>query len=158
MEWWWLAVAGLVALGFAGMIVPVLPGMLLIFAGLWLGAWIDAYERVSVASVILIGMLAATGWVIDLVAGLLGAKAVGASGLALAGAGIGALLGIFAGVPGLIFGPVLGAIIGEFVARQNPRRAAVVGVAAGIGFVVALALKIGLAVAMLGVFALAWWA
>ncbi|CAG0964804.1 hypothetical protein BURK2_00942 [Burkholderiales bacterium] len=157
MEWWWLAVVVLVLVGFAGLVLPVLPGVLFIFAGLWLGAWIDAYERVGVAMVVLIGVLGLIGWVIDFVAGLLGAKAVGASAMALGGAALGALLGLFFGLPGLILGPVLGAVAGEFLARRDPRRAAVVGVAAGIGFVVALALKIGLAVAMVSVFALAWW-
>ncbi len=156
MEWLWLLVLALLALGFAGLILPALPGLLLIFGGLWLGAWIDAYERVEVATVVLIGVMAAVGWLVDFVAGLLGAKAAGASPTALVGAGLGAVVGIFGGIPGLIFGPVIGAMIGELIARQNPQRATVVGLAAGLGFVVALALKIGLAFAMVGVFALAW--
>lgn len=156
MEWWWLGVLLLVGTGFAGLILPVLPGLLLIFAGLWLGAWIDGFERVGVTTVVVLGVLGAVGWIIDFVAGLLGAKAVGASGAALAGAALGAVLGLFAGLPGLILGPVIGAAAGELIARQNARRAAVVGVAAGLGFVLALALKIGLAFAMVGVFAFAW--
>lgn len=156
MEWWWLAALALVCLGFAGLILPALPGLLLIFAGLWLGAWIDAYERVGVWMLVLIGAMAAIGWVIDLVAGLLGAKAVGASPAALIGAALGAVVGIFGGLFGLILGPIIGAMAGELIARQNPKRATVVGLAAGVGFVVALALKIGLAFAMVAVFAFAW--
>jgi len=156
MEWWWLVAFVLVCLGFAGLIVPALPGMLLIFAGLWLGAWIDHYERVGVWMLVIIGSMAVIGWVIDLVAGLLGAKAVGASPAALIGAALGAVVGIFGGLLGLILGPIVGATAGELIARRNARQATVVGLAAGLGFVVALALKIGLAFAMVAVFAFAW--
>jgi len=83
-------------------------------------------------------------------------KRAGASGLAVWGAAIGAVLGIFAGLPGLILGPIVGAVAGELLARRPLEQASRAGVAAGIGFVVAMAAKLGIAVAMMCVFAFAY--
>ena len=86
--------------GLAGVVLPLLPGTPLIFVGLWLAAWLDGYAKVSVAVVVVLGVLGVLGLVVDYVASALGVKRAGASGLAVWGAAIGALLGIFAGLPG----------------------------------------------------------
>jgi uncharacterized protein YqgC (DUF456 family) len=156
MTWLQLLAVLLVVAGFAGLILPALPGLALIFGGLWLLAWTDGYAHVGMGTLIVLGVLAVTGLAIDFIAGLLGAKVAGASRTALAGAGIGAVLGLFLGIPGLILGPLIGAALGELIARQNLARAATVGVAAGLGFVVALVLKAGIALAMVSIFAAVW--
>ena len=86
----------------------------------------------------------------------MGVKRVGASGKAVAGAAIGTVLGLFAGLPGLILGPIVGAMAGEWLARRDAAQAGRAGLAAGVGFIVAVAAKLGIAIAMLGVFAFAW--
>jgi uncharacterized protein YqgC (DUF456 family) len=101
-------------------------------------------------------VLGVLGLVVDYVASAVGVKRAGASGLAVWGAAIGALLGIFAGLPGLILGPIVGAIAGELLARRPFEKASRAGVAAGIGFLLAMAAKLGIAVAMLCVFAFAY--
>jgi hypothetical protein len=70
----------------------------------------------------------------------------------------GAILGIFAGLPGLILGPIIGAVGGEYLARRDERTAAHAGIAAGIGFLVAIVAKLAIAVTMLAVFVFAWFA
>jgi uncharacterized protein YqgC (DUF456 family) len=152
---WNLAGAALLA-GLAGVVLPLLPGTPLVFLGLWLAAWLDGYARVSVAVVVVLGVLGVLGLVVDYVASAVGVKRAGASGLAVWGAAIGALLGIFAGLPGLILGPIVGAIAGELLARRPFEKASRAGVAAGIGFLLAIAAKLGIAVAMLCVFAFAY--
>jgi uncharacterized protein YqgC (DUF456 family) len=103
----------LVLLGLAGTILPVLPGVLLVFGGLFLAAWADGFQHVGIVALSIIGTLAALSFVTDFVATLLGAKRVGASPLALLGAAIGGIVGIFLGIPGLIFGPFIGAVSGN---------------------------------------------
>ena len=51
---------------------------------------------------------------------------------------------------------VLGAMAGEWSVRRHARQATRAGVAAGLGFIIAIAAKLGLALGMLGVFAFAY--
>ena len=152
----WITAIAAVLLGIAGMVLPLLPGTPLLFGGLWLAAWLDGYAKVSITVVVILGVMALVAWVVDYVAAVLGVKRVGASGMAVAGAAIGAVLGLFAGLPGLILGPVIGAMAGEWLARKDAAQATRAGLGAGIGFIVAVAAKLGIAMAMLGVFAFAY--
>jgi uncharacterized protein YqgC (DUF456 family) len=152
----WILAGAAVLAGLAGVVLPLLPGTPLVFLGLWLAAWLDGYARVSATVVVVLGVLGVLGLVVDYVASAVGVKRAGASGLAVWGAAIGALLGIFAGLPGLILGPIVGAIAGELLARRPFEKASRAGVAAGIGFLLAIAAKLGIAVAMLCVFAFAY--
>lgn len=106
--------------------------------------------------VVLLGVMAVLAWGVDYLAATLGVKRVGASGKAVAGAAIGTVLGIFGGLPGLILGPIVGAMAGEWLARRDAAQAGRAGLAAGLGFIVAVAANLGMAIAMLGVFAFAW--
>ena len=152
----WIVAAAAVLLGIAGMVLPLLPGTPLLFGGLWLAAWLDGYTRVSVTVVVALGVMAVLAWVVDYVAATLGVKRVGASGKAVAGAAIGTVIGLFAGLPGLVLGPVIGAMAGEWLARRDAAQAGRAGLAAGLGFIVAVAAKRGIAIAMLGVFGFPW--
>ncbi len=148
----WSLVVLLMAAGVVGMVVPVIPGAALIFAGAALGAWIDQWTRVSVWTLGVIGLLGLVSVSIDFVAGSMGAKRLGASPLAVTGAAIGTVAGIFTGLWGLIFMPFVGAAIGEFIAIRNVERAGRVGVATGMGLLVGAVVKIALAFMMIGLF------
>ncbi len=153
---WWMVAGLAVLLGVAGMVLPLLPGTPLLFGGLWLAAWLDGYSKVSVMTVVVLAVMALVAWAVDYVAAAVGVKRAGASGLAMAGAGAGAVLGLFAGLPGVILGPIAGAMAGEWYARRDTAQAARAGAAAGLGFVIAMAAKLGIAVAMIGLFATAY--
>jgi uncharacterized protein YqgC (DUF456 family) len=158
---WWLLAAGLVLAGLAGTVLPVLPGTLLVLAGLLLGAWIDGFERVGGATLAAIAVLALLAWATDYVAALLGAQKVGASRWALIGAALGTVIGLFMGLIGVLFMPFVGAVLGELYAlRHQPGaggagRALQVGTATWIGMLVGTAVKIALVFLMIGVFAVA---
>ncbi len=151
-----LAILAVVA-GIVGTVVPMLPGMPLVFAGLWLIAWVDGYAHVGTVTLWILAALTLLAALVDHVAALLGVKRVGASGLAVAGALVGGLLGLFGGLAGAIVGPIAGAMAGEWLAQRDHGQALRVGAAAGVSFIVAMALKLGIVFAMLAVFALAWW-
>ena len=142
----------LVIVGLAGVVLPGLPGHLLILAGLALGAWADDFERVGTATLAVIGALALASYVIDLVATVLGARRLGASSRAMTGAALGTLFGLFLGLPGMIVGPFLGAVLGELTVQGDLARAGKAGVAAWIGFAVGAAVKVAIAFVMIGVF------
>src|SRR3984957_3482988 len=110
-----IAVA-LILTGLFGAIVPGLPGIPLIFSGIWLAAGVDDYRHVGLGWLIGIAGVGAVGFTLDLLAGALGAKRAGASRQAVWGALAGTLIGLFFGLPGLILGPFLGAAAGELAA------------------------------------------
>jgi uncharacterized protein len=148
----WILSIGLIVAGVAGAVLPVLPGATLVFAGTALGAWIDGFERVGGWTVGVLAALALLSWVLDYVAGMLGAKKAGASKQALLGAAIGTVAGLFFGFVGVLVLPFVGAAAGEYLARRDHRAAARVGVATGIGLVLALVAKVVIAFAMVGIF------
>ena len=151
----WSVAAVLVAVGLVGTVLPAIPGSTLVFAGIALGAWIDGFTRIPVWVVVVAGLLAAATWVVDLVAGAAGAKRVGASPWAIAGAALGTIAGVFTGLVGLLFLPLAGAAIGEFLAERDVLRAGKVGVATWLGLVIGTALKVAITFAMLGIAAAA---
>jgi hypothetical protein len=153
---WYVLAAVLIIVGIVGTILPALPGVPLVFAGMFVAAWADGFRHVGLWTLVGLGALTLIAVAVDFLAGLAGAKRVGASRLALIGAAIGTIVGIFFGIPGLLLGPFLGALIGELFAGGTLKRATNVGVGAWIGFLVGTVLKLGVCFAMLGLFALAF--
>ena len=152
---WALAVA-LVIIGLAGIVLPALPGTILIFAGLWLGAWADGFAHVGAGTIAVLGAVAVATYFVDVVMMAMGMKRLGTSRRAMAGAALGTVAGFFLGLPGLIIGPFVGAVAGELTAHRDLGRAGRAGVAAWIGFLIGTVVKVGLAFAMVGIFLAAW--
>ena len=148
----WIAGVALVAVGLAGILLPALPGTILIFAGLLVAAAADGFTRVGVAPLVVIGVIGAASYGVDFVAAALGVRRLGASPRAMVGAGLGTLLGLFLGLPGLIVGPFIGAVLGELSAHRDLGRAGRAGLAAWIGFAVGAVVKVGLAFLMIAIF------
>jgi uncharacterized protein YqgC (DUF456 family) len=148
----WILCAALILLGLAGTVLPLLPGTLLVWAGIMLGAWIDDFSRVGISTVVVVTVLAVLAWGLDYVAGLMGAKRAGASKLALLGAAAGTVLGLFMGLVGVLFMPLVGAAVGEYLAQKDQTRAVRVGVATWVGIMVGLIAKVVLAFIMVGIF------
>lgn len=151
----WILVVLLILVGLAGTILPAIPGVTLVFAGVLLAAWIDDFARIPALLVVVCGVLTIVTWVIDYTSAASGAKRLGASRLAVIGALVGTFAGLLMGVWGVLFMPLVGAAIGEFIARRDVIRAGKVGVATWIGIVVGTALKLAIAIAMIAAMVLA---
>lgn len=151
----WIAALGMMALGVVGTVLPGLPGAVLVFGGVVLAAWIDDFARIGVPTLVVLGILTIAAWAIDFAAAAAGAKKVGASWLAIAGASVGTLAGVFTGLLGLLFLPLAGAAIGEYLAQRDLRRAGKVGLATWLGLLVGTAIKVAIVFSMLGVFVVA---
>ena len=147
----------LILVGLAGAVIPMLPGIPIIFGGIWLAAAVDHYRHVSSGWLIGIGIIAAVGLLLDFAAAALGAKRVGASGQAVAGALIGTVVGLFFGIPGLVFGPFVGAIFGELIAGRDLTRSTHVGIATWAGLIFGTLMKLAASIMMVVLFAAAWW-
>ncbi|MES0873223.1 DUF456 domain-containing protein [Sinimarinibacterium thermocellulolyticum] len=152
----WLAVVALIAVGIAGAVLPALPGVPLVFVGLWLAAWIDGYARVGSGTLVVLGVLTALALLIDFVASALGAKRVGASPKAVTGAVLGSLVGLFFGLPGIILGPFVGAVLGELATQRNFDHATRVGIATWMGLLFGTIAKLVTSLVMVGIFVFAY--
>jgi uncharacterized protein YqgC (DUF456 family) len=142
----------LMLVGLAGTVLPALPGMPILFGGMLLAAWAGDFEHVGGWTLALLGGLCALAIALDFIAGLLGAKRVGASGLALFGAALGVLVGLFFGLVGLVLGPFVGAMLGELAAGRQAADAAKVGLGTWIGMALGAVAKVGIGFVMLGLF------
>ena len=150
-----LAIA-LMIVGAVGIIVPALPGIPLMFAGMVVAAAIDDFQRIGWITLSVLGFLTVFSVIMEFAAAALGAKRIGASKQAIWGALFGTVVGIFFGIPGLLIGPFAGAVIGELAANGTIERAGRVGVATWIGLFLGTLVKIAVAFAMLGIFIVAY--
>ena len=149
----WALVVVLITIGIAGTVLPALPGVILVFGGIVLAAWIDDFTRIPAWLLVVFGVLTAVAWAVDYFAAVAGAKRAGASKLAMLGALVGTLAGVVTGLWGLVFMPLVGAAIGEFIAQRNLRRAGKVGLATWVALLLGTAAKVAIVFAMVGIFA-----
>jgi uncharacterized protein len=138
--------------GLIGAVLPTLPGIPMIFGGIWLVAAVDNYRHLGTGWLIALGVLAAFGVLVDFIATSLGAKRLGASRAAVWGASLGTLIGMFFGLPGLVLGPFLGALIGELASSRSLLRSAHVGLGTWLGLLFATLLKLVISLVMVGLF------
>jgi hypothetical protein len=157
MEVVWLVLAiVMVCVGVAGSVLPALPGVPLVFAGLLLAAWAGGFQQVGWVTLALLGVLTALSFVIDFAATAAGARRVGATRLAVVGAALGTLVGVFLGLPGLLLGPFVGAVAGELISHGRMQQATRAGLATWVGLLFGTLAKLALVFTMLGVFAVAY--
>jgi uncharacterized protein len=151
----WIAAIALIVIGVAGTVLPMLPGPILVFAGIALAAWVDNFARVPIWLLGVVALLTVMAWAVDYIAAAMGVKRTGASRLAIAGAALGTVAGILSGLWGLLFMPLVGAAIGEYIVQRDLRRAGKVGVAASIGLLVGTVAKLAIVLTMVGIFVFA---
>jgi len=151
----WVLTVTLMSIGVLGVIVPLLPGTtLILIAALvhklvlpddfswWTFAVIGIFWAISIAAEI--------GGVI------LGTKWFGGTKWGMAGAGGGALVGMFFSLPALLLGTFLGAVLAEKLGAKQPDGASFkAGVGAATGFVLSTVARLGCALAMVGIFLVA---
>ena len=153
----WVAAAALMLVGLVGTVLPVLPGVVLVLAGIALAAWIDDFSRVSGWTLAVVSVLAVIAWVTDYVAALMGAKKVGASREAIVGAALGTVAGVFSGLWGLLVFPLVGAAAGQYLHQRDAAQSAKVGLATWLGMLAGAVVKLVVVFTMLGIFGAALW-
>ena len=153
----WISAVLLVLIGLAGLILPMLPGTPLVYAGLIAAAWAEDFQYVGVGTLAALGVLTVIAYFVDFAATAFGAKRFGATPKAAIGAAIGLLAGFFLGFIGLIVGPFVGAVMGELLGQRSLGAASRAGMGATLGLVLGGAIKIALTFIMLGIFVFVRW-
>lgn len=136
-------------LGLLGTIVPLIPGMSLIFVALLVYSWFDGWQTFSWLYLAFVGFLTTVCSLVSYGTSVIGAKKFGVSTKGLIGALVGGVIGMLIfSVPGMAVGAVLGAIIAELWLQKRTLTESMtvaagvfLGIAAGtaLQFMVALA-------------------
>jgi uncharacterized protein YqgC (DUF456 family) len=148
-----------IVIGFAGTLLPVLPGLPLVLVGMIIAAWTTDFTAVGMVTLAVLLLLTLLGLMIDVFAALIGANRFGASSKATYGTVIGSILGFFmGGLYGLIFGPLLGAAAGEQLHGGDWKKSARVGLGTWLGIAVGGVAKLIIALIMIAIFLGAWFA
>lgn len=152
--WGAFLVASLILwLGVFCTLLPVLPGTMIA----WLGVLVHRLWLGGSASVpwwfVALGLgLVIFAQLVDYLAVLWGARKFGTSWKGGLGAVVGALVGVFFGLPGLLIGPIVGAVLFEWIELRDKSRAMNAGIGTMLGGLAAIFLKLLMTVAYAGAF------
>jgi uncharacterized protein YqgC (DUF456 family) len=137
--------------GLAGTLLPVVPGLPLMWLALLGYGWLTGWSAYGFTSLAVTGLLVLLSMVVDYAAAALGAQKFGASRAGLFGAVAGGILGlIFFSLPGLILGIFLGAMALEIlVSRRDLGAALTAGLGALLGFLAGSLFKFMLGLGLL---------
>ncbi len=134
----------LLVLGFAGCVLPVLPGPPLSFLALFLLAITTGFQKpLTVTLVVVLGIIAVIVSIADNIIPILGAKKFGASSWGIWGSVIGLIIGIVFFPPfGMIIGAIVGALAGEYIDGKTHKDAFKAGLGVVIGSLLAIVMKL----------------
>lgn len=130
----WLIITFLFLVGLVGVVIPAVPGIGFIFAGILLYALVTGFTDISVTTVLIFGAVTVFVWLIDYAGAALGTYWSGGRSWALVGTIVGSLAGFFiVGPVGLLLGSFVGALIGALYDGHGPERALRVAVISVVG-------------------------
>jgi uncharacterized protein YqgC (DUF456 family) len=140
--------------GLAGTMLPILPGVGLIFAGIALYALYFGIDEIGMVTLIILGGVAVFSLVLDHFASIYGAVRFGSTKWGVIGSIVGGLFGVIVlNIPGLVLGIFFGAVAGELVfAKKDLHQSLRVGWGSVLGFLGGTVLKFILGVAMVVTF------
>ncbi len=151
----------LMILGLIGSLLPVLPGPIFIWLGVFVWAWGDGFQAIGWPTLIVLGILTVIAWVSDLALTTLLSRRAGISWKSIGAAILGGIIGgiLLSGilVLGSIVGAILGAIAGlllfEYREKQDWDLAWKSAKTYLVGFFGAVVVETALSLVMLGIFA-----
>jgi uncharacterized protein YqgC (DUF456 family) len=112
----------LILIGLIGVVVPLLPGTTLILAGMLIHKLLIP-NSISGLGLTLIALVWGLSVLADFAGVLIGTRLAGGTRWGMAGAGLGALVGLWFSVPALILGTLAGAVMAE-KSHGRPARSA----------------------------------
>ncbi|MBX2845690.1 MAG: DUF456 domain-containing protein [Saprospiraceae bacterium] len=146
-----ILIIGLVVFGILGSILPVLPGVWVVYAGMLVQHFFRDGIEYHWAILVGFGLVTLVVQLLDYFIPIWGSKKLGAGKYGQWGSMIGVFVGAFLFPPfGIIVGPFLGAIIGELISGKSGEKALKAGTGAFLGFITGVFMKSFLAIVMGG--------
>lgn len=143
-------------IGLVGIIIPILPGVFLIWFGVLIYAWRDGFEALSLGTFMFISVIVVFAGLSDLWLPAFGAHKSGASKRTIVTGLLGAIIGSFVlPLVGTIVGYVFGVLLGEYHKRRDWQAAwqASKGSLAGWGIATIIQLVVGVLVIIIFIWA-----
>lgn len=149
-----LAVA-VMLVGLAGVVLPVIPGVPIIFGAAFLYALLTDFSTIGGKTLIIFAILTVASMVLDWVASVMGVKKMGGSYAGMIGAFIGMIVGLSVpgiGIIGFIIGAFAGACAMEFLINKDSRLALRAGLGSFLGFLAGGLMKFVIGAIIIGIF------
>ncbi len=141
-------------IGLIGVVLPVLPGSILIFAAALGYALLDGFQTVGWITLVVMGLLTAIATTADIWASSMGAKAGGASGWSVLAGMVGGLVGLIVlSLPGSIIGALLGMFLVETLRVKDWRKALKSGGGWMLGWLLSTIFELAISLVMVAIFA-----
>ncbi len=139
--------------GMAGIIVPIIPSMPLIWLGTFLYAIFTHFEKITWMVLLIFALLTIFSIVLENLGNVYGAKKFGATKWGIIGSVVGTGIGFYLGGPiGLILGPVVGTVIFELIGGKGYKGALKSGLGNFVGFLGGSLIKVIIGLVMISVF------
>ncbi len=140
-------------IGLAGVILPILPGIPLIFGGILLYGILTGFEEITLDLILIFAGLTVFGLIVDYLANYLSVKKMGGGRAGAIGAVIGLFIGIFfVGLVGIILLPFVFAVVFELIAGKREGEAIKAGLGSFIGLLFGGVLRFSIGCVMIGIF------
>jgi uncharacterized protein YqgC (DUF456 family) len=141
--------------GLAGVVLPLLPGVPIIFGAALVSALLTGFSSISGQTIIVFAILTVVSLVLDWVASVIGIKRMGGSYAGMIGAFIGMIVGLLlpgVGLVGFVIGAFVGAYAMELLFNKDSRVALRAGLGSFLGFLAGGLMKLVIGIIIIGVF------
>jgi uncharacterized protein YqgC (DUF456 family) len=142
-------------IGLAGVILPVLPGIPIIFAAALIYGFLTGFSVIGADTLLIFAILTIIALILDWAAGVVGVRKMGGSRAGMIGAFLGMIIGLLlpgVGIAGFIIGAFAGAFIMELLVNRDSRIALRAGFGSFLGFLAGGLAKFVIGSIMIGMF------
>ncbi|MED5355081.1 MAG: DUF456 domain-containing protein [Bacteroidota bacterium] len=147
----------LIILGMVGSFMPIIPGPLTSWFGLFIFNLIPTVEIDNTILVITF-IISIIIFILDNLIPIYGSKYFGATKYGIIGASIGLVVGILSPIPfGILIGPIFGALIGELMFNNDLKKSIKSSIGVLIGFLASSLIKFVTCIAYLMIYLIQFW-
>lgn len=152
----WFITIVLMLLGVVGTLLPAIPGIGFVFAGILVYAIATQFATISGATVAIFGVIAVLTWLANYLGSVMGAASGGGKGKALIGTILGAIAGVIIGGPvAILIGAFIGALVGALIEGKTHQQATKVAIWSVVGIIGATLFQFLIAISMVIAFFIA---
>ena len=149
--------ATLIILGIIGSFMPVLPGPLTSWVGLFTLNLISSIE-IDKTLLVITFIIAIIIFALDNLIPIYGSKYFGATKYGILGASLGLIIGIVSPIPfGILIGPLFGALIGELLFNNDLKKSIKSSIGVLIGFLASSLIKFVTCIVYLMIYLMQFW-
>lgn len=139
-------------IGLAGVILPVLPGIPLIFGAAVLYGILTRFQEINLQLILIFAGMTVFGLIVDYLANYLSVRKMGGGKAGAIGAVIGLMIGIWFGIVWIVVLPFALAVVFELIAGRETRQAVTAGFGAFVGLLFGGLIRFIIGCVMIGIF------